>query len=63
MKNYKERMKISVIRRGGFRWTICLKKLRVLKPHHAENFLCIFEGLFKQQRESSHWRTMLLMLR
>jgi hypothetical protein len=45
MKGYKELMKTRV-KQGWVPLDDLPEEVRVLEPHHAENFLCIFEGLF-----------------
>jgi hypothetical protein len=48
MKDYKKLMKTRV--RTGWVPLDDLPEVRVLKPRHAENFLCIFEGLLSNGR-------------
>jgi len=49
MKDYKKLMKTRV-RTGWVPLDDLPEEVRVLKPHHAENFLCIFEGLLSNSR-------------
>jgi len=51
MKDYKERMKTKV-KQGWVPLDDLPEEVRVLKPHHVENFLCIFEGLFNNSGSS-----------